>query len=309
LAGRDRKVNRRKKSSSGVKHVLAIAVLSVIIAVACYLLGQNENQEAVTSKPTSPAARIPLPARPAPQQNLSSAAMPVVKANAVAAKNHGAGKVAIIIDDMGANMQELQSLLAIRLPVTVSVIPSLAHAKGVAEAAHGAGTEVMVHMPMEPEGYPKQPMEKSGLLLSMADPEITQRVNGYFKAVPYAVGANNHMGSRFTQDPDKMETVLDVLKEKGVFFVDSRTSPASIGYEKAKIVGLKAATRQVFLDNVQDESAIAKQLEQAAAIARKKGAAIAIGHPHPATLHALKLRMPELAHSGITFVSASALTH
>jgi uncharacterized protein len=313
LAGKGRKVNRRKKSSSGIKQVVAVVVLSVIIAIACFMLGRNQSEEPVqTSRHTSkvPATqRQPIPARPAAQDTYTAAAMPAKTNLAPSRVPRGAGKVAIIIDDMGSSTQEVQSLLSIHLPVTFSVIPGLASAKAVAEAAHGAGAEVMVHMPMEPEGYPKQPMEKIGLLLSMPDSEITQRVTGYFKAVPFATGANNHMGSRFTQDADKMETVLEVLKEKGVFFIDSRTSPASIGYEKAKILGLKSATRQVFLDNVQNEAAIGKQLDQVVAIAKNKGAAIAIGHPHPSTINALRARMPELARSGITFVSASALTH
>jgi hypothetical protein len=166
----------------------------------------------------------------------------------------------------------------------------------------------MVHMPMEPEGYPRQPMEKIGLLVSMAEPDIVERVNGYFRAVPFAVGANNHMGSRFTQSAEKMDVVLKVLQGKGVFFVDSRTSPASVGYQRARALGLRCGTRQVFLDNVQDEALIGKQLAQLAAIARKKGSAIAICHPHPATIRALKALLPQLAKEGITFVHASALT-
>ena len=210
---------------------------------------------------------------------------------------------------MGSSLKEVNALLAMKLPLTFSVIPSLAHAREVAEAAHGAGAEVMIHMPMEPEGYPRQPMEKIGLLVAMADPEIVQRVNGYFRAVPFAVGANNHMGSRFTQSAEKMEVVLKVLQEKGMFFVDSKTSPASVGYQRARALGLKCAARQVFLDNVQDEALIGKQLDQVAAIARKRGSAIAICHPHPATIRALQAMMPQLAKDGITFVHASALTN
>ena len=251
---------------------------------------------------------LKLPPRPAAlQARISSAAPPVVAKPPAALPRHavGPGSVAIIIDDMGASPRELKELLSIGLPLTFSVIPSLAHAREVAQAAHIAGAEVMVHMPMEPEGYPRQPMEKIGLLVSMANPEIVERVNGYFRAVPFAVGANNHMGSRFTQSAEKMDVVLGVLKEKGVFFVDSRTSPASVGYARAQALGLHCGTRQVFLDNVQDEALIGKQLAQVAAIARHKGSAIAICHPHPVTIRALKAMLPRLASEGITFVSAS----
>jgi uncharacterized protein len=258
---------------------------------------------------TDQAPRRPLPERSATQQKLSSARVPAAKPHPAApARPKGPGQVAIIIDDMGSSMKELQAFLSIKLPITFSVIPSLAHAKEVSEGAHKAGAEVMVHMPMEPEGYPKQPLEKIGLLVKMDNDEIQQRVTSYFRTVPHAVGANNHMGSRFTQNPEKMDVVLQVLKGKGLFFVDSKTSPASVGYDRARALGLVCGARQVFLDNVQDEVAITAQLAQAAAIARKKGSAIAICHPHPATIRALQQAMPELAKSGITFVYASALT-
>jgi len=309
LARKGKAVNRRKPSAGGGKPLLALLLVAVLIAAAFFLL-EHFRRSAPPAKVVTAAApatpHLRLPARPAVQPQLSSASAPAVKPHPVAApRPKGPGQVAIIIDDMGTNLQELQALLSIKLPLTFSVIPSLAHAKGVAEAAHGAGAEVMVHMPMEPEGYPKQPMEKIGLLVAMENPEIAERVNGYFRSVPFAAGANNHMGSRFTQNAEKMGVVLKVLKGKGVFFVDSKTSPASVGYQTARALGLRCGARQVFLDNVQDEAAIGKQLAQVAAIARKKGAAIAICHPHPATIRALKARMPELARSGITFVSAS----
>lgn len=307
LARKGRAVNRRKSSPGGGRPLLALLLVAALIAALFFLL-ENFRRSAPPEKPVSAAIPSPhlRPARPEPQQKLSSASLPVSKPAAAAApRPKGSGQVAIIIDDMGSSMQELQALLAIKLPITFSVIPSLAHAKGVAESAHGAGAEVMVHMPMEPEGYPKQRLEEIGLLLAMEDAEIVERVNGYFRSVPFAVGANNHMGSRFTRDAEKMEVVLKVLKERGVFFVDSRTSPASVGYRTARALGLRCGTRQVFLDNVQDEAAIGKQLAEAAAIARKRGAAIAICHPHPSTIRALKAVMPELARSGITFVYAS----
>lgn len=315
MAKKGRAVNRRKSSSGGgPKPLLALLVVAVLITAAFFLLEQFRKPAPPVQPPTQPAVsapkHLPVPPRPAPvQQKLSTAAAPAQKTHPAALpKAQGPGRLAIIIDDMGTSVQELKTLQSIGLPLTYSVIPSLAHAKQVAEGAHAAGAEVMIHMPMEPEGYPKQKLESIGVLVAMNDGEIADRIKSYFRTVPHAVGANNHMGSRFTQHADKMQVVLQVLKEKGLFFVDSKTSPASVGYSEARSMGLKCASRQVFLDNVQDEAAIGKQLAQAAAIARKKGAAIAICHPHPATLRALKLYMPELVKSGITFVHASDLT-
>jgi polysaccharide deacetylase 2 family uncharacterized protein YibQ len=115
------------------------------------------------------------------------------------------------------------------------------------------------------------------------------------------------MGSRFTEQRDKMEPVLGYLKEKGLFFIDSKTSPRSVGNTLAREMGVENAGRNVFLDNVQDVEAIREQLEQLAALARRKGAAIGICHPHKATIQALATAMPELQKSGITFVYAADL--
>ena len=312
MARKGRAVNRRKPSGGGGKLVVTLLLVALLGGGAYWALDYFGRQAAPAKVETVQVPRqMPhqkLPEREPVLHNQTAASLPATPPPPAAAHAKGAGRIAIIIDDMGSSMQELQALTAIGLPLTFSVIPSLAHAKGVAESAHRAGYEVMVHMPMEPEGYPKQRMESIGLLVSMEEPEIVARVNGYFASVPFAVGANNHMGSRFTQDAEKMAVVLKVLKGRGVFFVDSRTSPASVGYRTARALGVKCGARQVFLDNVQDEGAIGRQLAQVAAVARKSGQAIAICHPHPATIRALKAVMPELSKSGITFVRASTLT-
>jgi polysaccharide deacetylase 2 family uncharacterized protein YibQ len=219
----------------------------------------------------------------------------------------GPGSVAIIIDDMGSSMTEVKELMGIGLPLTFSVIPGLAHDRGVAEAAHAGGYQVMIHIPMEPQGYPRQRMEHYGLLLSQSDDEIVKRLSGFIKEVPYAKGANNHMGSRFTEEREKMGPVLGFLKGKGLFFIDSMTTPRSVGRSMAGEMGIETASRNVFLDNVQDVGAIRVQLEQLAAMARRKGAAIGICHPHRATIRALSETMPELKAAGITFVYAGEL--
>jgi polysaccharide deacetylase 2 family uncharacterized protein YibQ len=219
----------------------------------------------------------------------------------------GPGSLAIIVDDMGSSMQEANALLAIQLPLTFSIIPGLAKARGVAEAVHAKGGEIMLHMPMEPQGYPEQKLEKNGLLVSMASSDITARVGQYLQDIPQAVGANNHMGSRFTEQEEKMRPVLALLKERGLFFIDSKTSPRSVGYRLAREMGLDSGARSVFLDNVQDVAAIKTQLLTAANLARRRGNVIAICHPHAATIKALREGMPQLAQEGITFVTASQL--
>ena len=226
---------------------------------------------------------------------------------AIKRKKTGHGAVAIIVDDMGNSKHEADLLLEIDVPMTFSIIPGLTNAREVAEAAHRKGREVMVHIPMEPKGVKKKPFEKNGLLLDMSDEEILMRLHGYIDAVPYAVGANNHMGSRFTEDRAKMRTVLNVLKEKRMFFIDSKTTPASVGDGLAREMGIHAAARNVFLDNEQDVAAIKVQIDKLAGIARKTGSAIGICHPHKSTIQALATTLPALKSEGITFVSASEL--
>lgn len=306
---RGKSVYSRKKPS-GKRPLITLIIVVVLIALAFFLLETLKRSAPVkpTEQPAEqnvPVERHKMPARPEEpvvvQKPYTTAVKPLPpkkprKREAVP------GTVAIIIDDMGSSLQEVNELMAIKLPLTFSVIPGLAKGKEVAQAAHANGYPVMIHIPMEPQGYPQQRMEKNGLLLSHGDAEIQKRVNSFIQAVPYASGANNHMGSRFTEDKEKMGTVLGVLKGKGLFFIDSKTTSHSVGYALAREMGIETASRNVFIDNVQNADAIRAQLEQLAEMARRNGMAIGICHPHKATITALTALLPELARSGINFV-------
>jgi hypothetical protein len=210
---------------------------------------------------------------------------------------------------MGTRVQEARQLLDIDVPLTLAVIPGLPQARQVAEYAHSHGGEVMIHLPMEPKDYPQRPLEANGLLMAHSDDEVIRRVKGYFQSIPHAVGANNHMGSRFTEDRAKMALVLGVLRDRRVFFVDSLTSDHSVGYHLAREMGVRAVRRNVFLDNVQDVPSVIRQLQAVADIARRQGSAVAICHPHPVTMLALAKHLPVMQAAGIRFVPASALVH
>jgi len=214
------------------------------------------------------------------------------------------GTLAIIVDDMGSSLNEARELLAINVPLTFSLIPGLPKVNAVAELAHSAGQAVMVHLPMEPLGYPERRLESNGLLVTQSDEEIKARTVALLDGVPLAKGANNHMGSRFTEHEEKMLPVLKVLKGRGLFFIDSLTTPKSKGSAVAESLGVKSAVRNVFLDNQQDVVAIKKQLYAAAEMSRRKGGVVAICHPHSTTITALKEALPELQRAGIKFVSA-----
>jgi len=316
---RDKTANRRIKPS-GKRPILTLLLVVIVIALAFFILETLKRSAPVkVMEQPVPVERHKMPVRTGEttikKQPLTKAVkqQPLTKAVMLIPPKHmqkqevRPGTVAIIVDDMGKSVQEVNELMEIKLPLTFSIIPGLAKGKEVAQAAHANGYLVMIHMPMEPQGYPKQSMEQNGLLLSQSEKEIEKRLSSYMLAVPYATGANNHMGSRFTEDRAKMGTVLSFLKGKGLFFIDSKTTPHSIGYSLAREMGLETASRNVFIDNIQDVGAIKGQLEQLAAIARHKGSAIGICHPHKTTILALTSFLPELRRSGINFVYVADL--
>jgi len=290
--------------------LLVLAVLLVVIAVLFVLLDGLKKGRWGERHPSPVVETHSMPQRGGadyPQGAYSSAqtSQPLPPKEKLAPARHG--KLAIIVDDMGSSMKDAERLLAIDIPLTFSVIPGLANSRKVANAAHARGRGVMIHMPMEPQGYPGQRLESNGLLVSQGEGEITARVEAYLKDVPHATGANNHMGSGFTEHEDKMQPVLEVLKKNGLYFVDSKTSSRSVGYPMAVRMGIQAGTRNVFLDNDQNVAKVKEQLAQAATLAAKRGGVIAICHPHAGTIQALEEMMPKLHKEGITFVTAAQI--
>jgi len=306
-----KKVFKQPRSSGPNKNLMLLLVVLLLICAVFFLLERmRDRYRRVVPAPVEQAGALKMPESGGGSygQKLYTTAheLPPV----TAAKIHPAvlkGSMAVIVDDMGTSVREADQLVAINLPITFAIIPGLANSRKVAAYAKTKGKGVMIHIPMEPQGYPEQRLEKNGLLVSQGTEEITARVRGFINDVPDAVGANNHMGSRFTENEDKMQPVLAVLKENGLFFVDSRTSSKSVGYSLAMKMGVPAGTRNVFLDNDQDVEAVKKQLREAARVANKRGSAIVICHPHPGTIQALKELMPILHREGINFVSAAQL--
>ncbi|MEF2143990.1 MAG: divergent polysaccharide deacetylase family protein [Desulfovibrionaceae bacterium] len=198
-------------------------------------------------------------------------------------------KIVIVIDDMGEDMQFARGLADLPIPIVFAVWPNSSHASQAAALAKKHGLDLLVHLPMEPLGYPKDNPGKQALFVSMDDKEIIRIVSANLDKVPGAVGVNNHMGSRFTGDARGMHAALSELKRRGRFFLDSRTTPHSAAKAQASLLGLPYYGRDIFLDNVADVQAILLQLRKAEHVAKRNGVAIAIGHPHKATLEALRL--------------------
>lgn len=324
------KPNRYKNNKSGKgSYVLAAFVVVVILTVVAGYVWQQMHQapveqtgQAILTKPSiippQPVISSLHPAPPAIIQPVppvrqdyyegdlpSSSDQPAIQPTTPA--QTGKAELAIVVDDMGASLQEARALVAIGVPITLAIIPGLRSYQEVATYAAEHGYEIMVHMPMQPKEYPRRRLESNGLLLEQSDDEIRSRVLGYLAALPNAVGANNHMGSGFTEHQGKMRVVLETLKEEKLFFLDSITTPRTTGFKVAVELRMDRAKRDVFLDNEQNEAYIRKQLAQAVNRARKNGHAIAICHPHPATITVLSKALPELRFQGITLVSVSSL--
>jgi hypothetical protein len=225
---------------------------------------------------------------------------PVAPANARA-------RAAIIMDDLGRDLETARALLAIDLSVTFAILPGEANAAKVATLAHEGGREVMIHIPMEPQSYPATNPGDDALLLGQSPEEIRRRFQGYVERVPFAVGGNNHMGSRFTEYRDGMEVVLAAMKDTGLFFVDSRTTGQSVAFAEARQAGVPAAARDLFLDNEQDVEQISREIRKLAVLAGRKGRAVGICHPYPQTLEALRREASYLKQQGIEIVPVSQL--
>jgi polysaccharide deacetylase 2 family uncharacterized protein YibQ len=220
----------------------------------------------------------------------------------------GVARLAIILDDLGSDRGVADAIFALPYPLTVSILPNHEHSVDIAEAAHRRGDEVMLHLPMQSIG--QEPAEAKELRPGMSAAEVGALVSPLLQAFPYISGVNNHQGSQATSDAALMEALMPLLREKHLFYIDSRTTAATVAYDTAHANGVRCAFRNVpFLDDVQEESAIRKQLEIAMRDARKTGEAVAICHPHPATLKALREALPHAAAQGVRLVPASELVH
>lgn len=215
-------------------------------------------------------------------------------------------RVAVIFDDAGGSLEDIEAIIALERPVTIAVLPGLRFSREVAERTRVAGLEVFLHLPLEADD-PTRAMGPGGITAAMTDEEIVATVRAGLASVPGAVGVNNHMGSRGTADERVMRAVLDVVKARGLIWVDSRTSLRTVGARLAGELGIRTASRQVFLDNEDEPEAIRAQIARLIEIARREGQAIAIGHAHRRTAQVLQEMLSEFDRLGIEFVLASAL--
>jgi polysaccharide deacetylase 2 family uncharacterized protein YibQ len=217
-------------------------------------------------------------------------------------------QIAVIIDDLGYRRAEGLRAAALPGPVAVAVLPHTAHGPALAAEADRRGKEVVLHVPMQAvalDGHPGP----GALELGHSRSELAAVLAGNLAAVPLARGVSNHMGSLLTVQPRHMRWIMEELRarEAPLFFVDSATTPASVALRIAREEGIPALRRDVFLDTDLTPDAIAFQWRRLVALARSRGFAVAIGHPHAATLELLERVLPRLPEEGIELVPLGAL--
>jgi len=216
--------------------------------------------------------------------------------------------VAIILDDIGLHSYtKLSPVLDLKFPITFAMLPHLPHTRENAIYFHQNRYEVMLHMPMEPTGYPRANPGEGAVLANMNEVQISDAVRRALADVPFVSGVNNHMGSRITANRSLMRPILDEVKRRDLFFVDSRTSANTVAYAMSQDYHMRSAKRDVFIDPEQSYEVALKQIDEIRRVARSQGYAVAIGHPYPTTLRALAEEMPEMDREGFRFVFASAL--
>jgi polysaccharide deacetylase 2 family uncharacterized protein YibQ len=216
----------------------------------------------------------------------------------------GHAMIAVVIDDVGLNRERTEDVISLPAPVTLSFMPYGEDLQDHVDKARTLGHEVMLHLPMQPESSKEDPGPKA-LLTTLPRTELEERVIWNLDRFTGYVGFNNHMGSKFTADQDGMGVVMREAAKRGLMFLDSRTTPHTKGPAAAARYGIPLLQRDVFIDNVATQSAIRAQLDKAAALARKHGSAIIIGHPHKETVAALKTWIPTL--QDMTLVPITAL--
>ncbi len=215
-------------------------------------------------------------------------------------------RVAIVIDDWGYHLDNTHALYALKKPVTIAVLPRLAHSREIAREAKKRGIEVLLHLPMEPI-YTRMPLEKDTIKSGMSRDEVKAIVGQDLDDLVTARGISNHMGSKATQDPEVMTAVFEVCKKRHLYFLDSYVTGKSICRQLAAEQRIRFASRDTFLDNEPAPEYIRSQFQQLIASAKRKGYAVGIAHDRRMSLDALQSLIPEAEKEGVVFVRLSEI--
>ena len=276
------------------------AFLALALAIALYLKTRPSERPPTSTPTPRQAARRPRPHPPTP--------LPTFAVEPSPAPSVATARIAIVIDDLGNDREALERIARWPFPVAGAVLPGLPDSSDAARRLAASGKEVLLHLPMEPDGYPRVRPGPGVVLRTDSDEKIAQTVAEDLDSVPGAVGVNNHMGSAATADARVMRAVVRVLSERRLFLLDSRTTEATVARRIADEAALPAVSRRVFLDAVESPEAVDRAFRDLLRKARTDGPALAIGHPHPATLALLERELPLLAGKHVELVTVGSLT-
>lgn len=277
----------------------AVLIFLIVLTVAGIIYVLLQEEPSVVKEPTKETKKVvPRKAAVVPKKEKAKPALP----KAVSLRH-----VAIIIDDIGYDLKQIQELLRINADITFAVLPLCPHSRDAAEMFHKANKETLLHLPMEPVSYPREKPGQGALFTDMSNEEIVLQLEKNIAAVPHISGVNNHMGSKFMMDEKKLTLVFNILKKKKLFFVDSRTTSDTKTIVAAKKAGLPVALRNIFLDNNRDYNKIYNIL---IGVAKKNGdnsPVIIIGHPYPETIRAVSDAVKVLKEKEIAIVPVSRI--
>jgi polysaccharide deacetylase 2 family uncharacterized protein YibQ len=282
--------------------VVVLVVLVLAAALAAHKLlerqpaslrsqGRAAKHTAPAAPPQRPPATLPNPAAPKKPAGQPRANLPLA---------------AVIIDDVGYDHRIAEGFLDLNAPLTFAILPHSPFQKRIARTVYAQGREIMLHLPMEPEGYPQVNPGPGTLLTTMTPAEFTRQLQRDLDAVAHIRGVNNHMGSKMSADAACMNRIFDALAAKELYFIDSRSTASTVCRQVACRRRLPFAERDIFLDHDTDVAFMAEQLRRLVEVARRQGAAVAIAHPHQETLLFMRQHLPQLRQK-VQLVSASAV--
>jgi polysaccharide deacetylase 2 family uncharacterized protein YibQ len=216
--------------------------------------------------------------------------------------------IALIIDDLGNQSHLGMRAVMLPGPVACAFLPYGPFTNALARQAHGYHKEVMLHLPMQAMDHGQSRVEKGTLTLDMTELQFMAVLDQELAAVPYVSGVNNHKGSLLTRHPGNMAWLMQAINRHGnLFFVDSRTTSATVARQLAFEYGVPNSSRNVFLDNNPESEAIRVQFGKLIAIAKREGTALGIGHPLPETLDVLSEELADLPRHGVQLLPVSRL--
>jgi hypothetical protein len=314
-----KKPSFRNSLSKAVAALAIVAVLVTAIGVLVYHLAPPKKTPA--DLPVSKAAKsgqppvtkkqtfeiYPEEKKPA-RRELAKINIPKAPPENIPVPDEKLPLVALIVDDLGYDKKIAKKFLALNVNLTFSILPHSPFQNEIARLASSKGIEIMLHLPMEPVEYPDVNPGPGTLLSSMSPDELIGQLEDDLNALPGITGVNNHMGSKLTAESTQMYQIFSILKQRGLFFIDSRTTSDSMGRPSARLFQIPFAERDVFIDHYLKPNFIRKQIKELIRIARSNGAAVGILHPHSTTYQILREELPELQNQ-VQLVSASKIAH